>query len=179
MSDDKLDDVLTNAAPEDVADQSTPVVDPVDGDVPDVNVGEVTDASPEDVLEQHTPAVDESTLADAPADAVIEEDDDTVPSDGAEQAEADPAPVEDIAVAEEDAESDAQVDFRDHLASLEGDWYVVHSYSGHEKRVKQAIEHRIESLHVEDYIFQVEVTMEEVTEIKGGQRKKVNRVRMP
>ena len=55
----------------------------------------------------------------------------------------------------------------------------MHSYSGHEKRVKQAIEHRIESLHMEDFIFQVEVTMEQVTEIKGGQRKQITRVRMP
>ncbi|WP_348523588.1 transcription termination/antitermination protein NusG [Demequina litorisediminis] len=61
----------------------------------------------------------------------------------------------------------------------EGDWYVIHAYSGHEKRVKQSIEHRRESLHQEDFIFQVEVPMEEVAEIKNGQRKLVTRVRMP
>ena len=80
---------------------------------------------------------------------------------------------------EPEAEPDAQSEFIAELASREGDWFVVHSYSGHEKRVKQAIEHRIESLHMEDYIFQVEVTMEQVTEIKGGQRKQITRVRMP
>src|SRR6187431_2615276 len=80
---------------------------------------------------------------------------------------------------EPEAEPDAQSEFIAELASREGDWFVVHSYSGHEKRVKQAIEHRIESLHMEDFIFQVEVTMEQVTEIKGGQRKQITRVRMP
>ncbi len=56
---------------------------------------------------------------------------------------------------------------------------MVHSYSGHEKRVKQAIEHRIESLHMEELIFQVEVPMEDVTEIKNAQKRKVSRVRIP
>ena len=56
---------------------------------------------------------------------------------------------------------------------------VVHSYSGHEKRVKQAIEHRVVSLNMEDYIFQVEVPMEDVVEYKNGQKKQVTRVRMP
>ncbi len=60
-----------------------------------------------------------------------------------------------------------------------GDWYVVHSYSGHEKRVKQAIEHRTESLNMEDHIFQVEVPMEEVTEIRNAQKRTVTRVRIP
>lgn len=179
MTDDKLDDAQTEA---------DAVVDAVDAD---------TDA------DDTTPAVDESSFGDAPVDAVIEADDDTVPSDPTEdladeaaaivdEADADvlaepvddAAPVEDPALADdaapvEEAESDAVADFKAELSSREGDWYVVHSYSGHEKRVKQAIEHRIESLHMEDYIFQVEVTMEEVTEIKGGQRKKINRVRMP
>ncbi|WP_062314455.1 transcription termination/antitermination protein NusG [Demequina rhizosphaerae] len=108
-----------------------------------------------------TVSVDEANLAeetvdvDAPAEAPVDE----TPID------APPA--------------DPVAEFKARLRTLEGDWYVVHSYSGHEKRVKQAIEHRIESLHMEDYIFQVEVTMEEVAEIKGGQRKLVTRVRMP
>jgi len=87
----------------------------------------------------------------------------------------------DADVAEEagDEPVDPAADFKAELRTREGDWFVVHSYSGHEKRVKQAIEHRIESLHMEDYIFQVEVTMEQVTEIKGGQRKQITRVRMP
>jgi len=76
-------------------------------------------------------------------------------------------------------ELDPNAAFRAELISRAGDWYVVHSYSGHEKRVKQAIEHRIESLHMEEFIFQVEVPMEEVTEIKNAQKRKVRRVRIP
>jgi transcriptional antiterminator NusG len=79
----------------------------------------------------------------------------------------------------DDASDDPMVAFRAELISRDGDWFVIHSYSGHEKRVKQAIEHRIESLHMEEFIFQVEVPMEEVTEIKNAQKRKVRRVRIP
>src|SRR4030095_7641794 len=61
----------------------------------------------------------------------------------------------------------------------DGDWYVVHSYAGYENRVKANLETRIVSLNMEEYIFEIEVPMEEVTEIKSGQRKLVRRVRMP
>lgn len=69
--------------------------------------------------------------------------------------------------------------FKDDLASKFGDWYVIHSYAGYENRVKTNLETRIQSLNMEDYIFEIEVPMEEVTEIKSGQRKLVRRVRMP
>ena len=69
--------------------------------------------------------------------------------------------------------------FKADLASRFGDWYVVHSYAGYENRVKANLETRIVSLNMEDYIFEIEVPMEEVTEIKNGQRKLVRRVRMP
>ena len=69
--------------------------------------------------------------------------------------------------------------FKEDLASKFGDWYVIHSYAGYENRVKTNLETRIQSLNMEDYIFEIEVPMEEVTEIKSGQRKLVRRVRMP
>nr|WP_322097882.1 transcription termination/antitermination protein NusG [Nakamurella alba] len=56
-----------------------------------------------------------------------------------------------------------------------GEWYVVHSYAGYENKVKTNLETRIKSLDMEDYIFQIEVPTEEVTEIKNGQRKQVQR----
>ncbi|MDO5697829.1 MAG: transcription termination/antitermination protein NusG [Dermatophilus congolensis] len=65
------------------------------------------------------------------------------------------------------------------LRFLEGEWYVIHSYAGYENRVKQNLEQRAQSLNLEDYIFQAEVPMEQVTEIKNGQRKSVRRVRIP
>jgi transcriptional antiterminator NusG len=56
---------------------------------------------------------------------------------------------------------------------------VINSYAGYENRVKANLENRITSLAMEDFIYQVEVPMEEVTEIKNGQRKQVRRVRIP
>ena len=81
--------------------------------------------------------------------------------------------------ATDDGLIDPMVEFRASLLMQDGDWYVIHSYSGHEKRVKQAIEHRVVSLNMEDFIYQVEVTMEDVVEYKNGQKKTVTRVRMP
>lgn len=68
---------------------------------------------------------------------------------------------------------------REKLKGLPGRWYVLHTYAGYEKRVKQDIETRIHSMNMEDYIFQIEVPMEEVFEVKKGQRKLVSRVRIP
>ena len=65
------------------------------------------------------------------------------------------------------------------MRMLPGDWYVVHTYAGFEKRVKANLEHRITTQNMEDYIFQVEVPMEEVVEIKNDKRKIVSRVRIP
>ena len=69
--------------------------------------------------------------------------------------------------------------FRSELRFLPGKWYVIHSYAGFEKRVKSNIENRKVSLSMEDFVYQVEVPMEDVVEIKNGQRKLVTRVRIP
>ena len=74
---------------------------------------------------------------------------------------------------------DPQEEFRRLLRSQEGDWYVIHSYAGYEKRVKANLETRIQTLNMEDYIFQIEVPEEEVTEVKNAQKKIVRRVRIP
>ena len=65
--------------------------------------------------------------------------------------------------------------FRDELRRAPGDWFVVHSYAGYEKRVKGNLANRITSMNMEDYIYKIEVPEEEVTEIKNGQRKQVKR----
>lgn len=72
-------------------------------------------------------------------------------------------------------EDDENAEFRRALRSAPGDWYVVHSYAGYEKKVKGNLANRVSSLNMEDYIFQVEVPEEEVSEIKNGQRKNVKR----
>jgi len=78
-----------------------------------------------------------------------------------------------------DGDADPVVEFRSQLRRMPGDWYVIHSYAGYENRVKANLENRISSLNMEEHIFQVEVPMEEVTEIKNGQRKQIRRVRIP
>jgi len=83
----------------------------------------------------------------------------------------------------EETEAAEEVDpveaFREEQLSLPGQWYVVHSYAGFEKRVKTNLETRINTLNMEDYIFQVEVPTEEVVEIKQGQKKTVKRNKFP
>lgn len=88
----------------------------------------------------------------------------------------------------EDAEADAEAGqddedpyeaFRADLRMLPGKWYVIHSYAGFERKVKANIEQRKSTLEVEEEIYQIEVPMEDVVEIKNGQRKMVTRVRIP
>jgi transcriptional antiterminator NusG len=79
----------------------------------------------------------------------------------------------------EDEETDPVEELRAALRRAPGEWYVVHSYAGYENKVKTNLETRAQTLDVEDYIFQVEVPTEEVTEIKNGQRKLVQRKVLP
>jgi transcriptional antiterminator NusG len=76
-------------------------------------------------------------------------------------------------------EVDPVTAFAEKMRILPGEWYVVHSYAGLENRVKSNVENRINSLNMEDYIYQVEVPIEEVTEIKQGQRKQIKRNKFP
>ncbi|OBF69011.1 transcription termination/antitermination protein NusG [Mycobacterium sp. 852002-51971_SCH5477799-a] len=76
-------------------------------------------------------------------------------------------------------EADPAATLKAELRSKPGDWYVIHSYAGYENKVKANLETRVQNLDVGDYIFQVEVPTEEVTEIKNGQRKQVNRKVLP
>ncbi len=127
-----------------------------------------------------TPGVDDAAVADesvaTPAEPAAEvpsaEAADDVAAAGADDAT-------DTDEAADDAEEDPVAAFKAELRSQFGDWYVIHSYAGYENRVKANLENRIQSLNMEDYIFQVEVPMEEVTEIKNAQRKVVRRVRIP
>ncbi|MCC6269983.1 MAG: transcription termination/antitermination protein NusG [Microbacteriaceae bacterium] len=83
------------------------------------------------------------------------------------------------AAAETEEEVDPYAEFRAELKAKPGKWYVIHSYAGFEKRVKSNIENRRVSMAMEDFVFEVQVPMEDVVEIKNGQRKLVNRVRIP
>jgi transcriptional antiterminator NusG len=115
-------------------------------------------------IEDAIEAVEESLDSEVAADA------DTVSDDS----DADAA-VSEPAVAEVEEVLDPVEELRSALKRAAGDWYVVHSYAGYENKVKTNLETRIKSLDMEEYIFQIEVPTEEVTEIKNGQRKQVQR----
>lgn len=97
--------------------------------------------------------------------------------------DADPPMGESADLAETEAppaeELDPAAALKAELRTKPGDWYVIHSYAGYENKVKANLETRVQNLDVGDYIFQVEVPTEEVTEIKNGQRKQVNRKVLP
>ena len=136
-----------------------------------------------DDIDLATAAEQSSEEDEAQEGSVLAEDEESV-----EAAEEEALHIEDAdakqrrlrrAEAEEEAEVDPYESFRADLKAQPGKWYVIHSYAGFEKRVKQNIENRRVSMAMEEYIFQVEVPMEDVVEIKNGQRKLVNRVRIP
>ncbi|WHT18958.1 transcription termination/antitermination protein NusG [Crossiella sp. CA-258035] len=100
--------------------------------------------------------------------------------ESAEVADSEDEATEEAELAEPVAEEgDPADELREALRHAPGDWYVVHSYAGYENKVKANLETRIQTLDQEDYIFQVEVPTEEVTEIKNGQRKLVQRKVLP
>ena len=98
-----------------------------------------------------------------------------VESETAAAADIHEAPVADDATAEEDP----YAVFKKELREQPGKWYIIHSYAGYEKRVKQNIENRKLSVIGGEFIYQIEVPMEESIEIKNGQRKLVTKVRIP
>ncbi|WP_029433489.1 transcription termination/antitermination protein NusG [Blastococcus sp. URHD0036] len=88
-------------------------------------------------------------------------------------------PLVEPAAEEPEEDADPIEALRNRLKAQFGDWYVIHSYAGYENKVKTNLESRIQSLDMEDYIFQIEVPTEEVTEIKNGKRTQVNRKKLP
>ncbi len=97
----------------------------------------------------------------------------------ADEASAEPEADDTAAEAEPEEDVDPVAKLRAELNAAPGEWYVVHSYAGYENKVKTNLETRTQTLDVEDYIFQIEVPTEEVTEIKNGQRKQVQRKVLP
>lgn len=117
---------------------------------------------------------------DPEADAVVN---DALDIDSAQEADAAAEATHDEVEDDEDDAEEPEVDpyeeFKLELRMKPGKWYVVHSYAGFEKRVKQNIENRKISMNMEESVYEVQVPMEDVVEIKNGQRKLVNRVRIP
>lgn len=140
---------------------------------PDSDVTDEAEATDEVAAEEDAEAADADAVVAVDTDAEGAEDTDAEDSD-AEDTDADA-----LAAAAAKAEVDPADEFKAKLRRQEGDWYVIHSYAGYENRVKANLETRIQTLDMEDYIFEIQVPMEEVVEIKNAQRKVINRVRIP
>jgi transcription termination/antitermination protein NusG len=143
-------------------------------------------------FEGDTPSAVSDALAEAadPATVIADEAAEHLEDSTAAEAVQDAAPADEVAeaarepdvaaeAAPEDEDEDPAVALKKDLRLRPGDWYVIHSYAGYENKVKANLETRVQNLDVGDYIFQVEVPTEEVTEIKNGQRKQVNRKVLP
>jgi len=153
---------------------------------PDAETGEaddVTDYSEE--ADGFDPSDEAPDVASPAAEASSAADADEAPGD---EASVDEAAVPADASTDEDEPADAtpeesvdsvREEFTRELRMLPGDWYVVHSYAGYENRVKTNLESRIQSLNMEDFIYQIEVPVHMVTEIKGGKRQQVSEKVLP
>ncbi|MGW1296788.1 transcription termination/antitermination protein NusG [Streptomyces sp. NPDC002533] len=137
-------------------------VDPDQAEAADLAAGEPAEQAAVNV-ESDESAEGEDAAADEAAETVEEE-----AAEAADEEEAEPAaPVDPIAA------------LRDELRTLPGEWYVIHTYAGYEKRVKANLEQRAVSLNVEEFIYQAEVPEEEIVQIKNGERKNVRQNKLP
>ncbi len=141
-------------------------------------VHEVTEADEDEV---------EIEIADAEADAIV---DDALHIDSVDEAEAAAEAIVDEEVidgaeavaeagADEEVAEDPYAEFRRELRLKPGKWYVIHSYAGYERKVKSNLMNRRETMGAIEDIFEIQVPMEDVMEVKNGQRKMVTRVRIP
>ncbi|KNX36349.1 transcription termination/antitermination protein NusG [Luteipulveratus halotolerans] len=154
------------------ADEATPSAEPA---------ADLVDTAEADVDADAVAAREEEAAEPSEADADVSEPDESSESEVDAVLEAEPEisdPESAEPVPAEPADDPREAFIADLKAQF-GEWYVIHSYAGYEKRVKTNLETRMTSLNMEDYIFQVEVPIEEFTEIKNGQRKTGTRVRMP
>lgn len=173
-----LNDSIAEEEAEYVAEHADDVT-PYDG--PDINGDEDEPVLDEDfvetvdaaaaVVDEVEASVSPADAAEAPVDEELDESGDIAASEESDEDESD----ED----ESDEDEDPYESFRSELRAQPGKWYVIHSYAGFERKVKANIEQRKSTLEVEEDIYQIEVPMEDVVEIKNGQRKMVTRVRIP
>ncbi|MFJ6654225.1 transcription termination/antitermination protein NusG [Microbacterium sp. NPDC091313] len=176
-------EALSESLADEVAERDAREVDVTPYDGPDVN-GEpdepVLDGEFLDEVRSAEGVVDEVEAEVSPADAAeLSEDVDAADAETVASFDADANDADADASDAADSDVDPYEEFRMDLRMLPGKWYVIHSYAGFERKVKANIEQRKSTLEVEDDIYQVEVPMEDVVEIKNGQRKMVTRVRIP
>ncbi|MFE5711708.1 transcription termination/antitermination protein NusG [Streptomyces sp. NPDC056501] len=178
MSDANLNDAVESESVEDELD----IVEAADEDQADAADDAAGEAAEEAAL--HVEDEDED---EAEAEETEESDEDAEDEVEVEEDESDESEESDDEEAEDETEEEAEpaapVDpvaaLREELRTLPGEWYVIHTYAGYEKRVKANLEQRAVSLNVEDFIYQAEVPEEEIVQIKGGERKNVKQNKLP
>nr|WTB32987.1 transcription termination/antitermination protein NusG [Streptomyces sp. NBC_00830] len=163
MSDPNLNDAVEpTAGAFESAEDEAEIVEAADAVEPDQAEAADADAAGEPAEQAAVNVEDEAAAADSDEESGEDEGDDET------EEEAEPA-----------APVDAVTALRDELRGLPGEWYVIHTYAGYEKRVKANLEQRAVSLNVEDFIYQAEVPEEEIVQIKNGERKNVRQNKLP
>ncbi|MFD9372790.1 transcription termination/antitermination protein NusG [Streptomyces sp. NPDC060020] len=150
-------------------------------DAVDPDEAEHADAKAGVAAEEAALHVEDEIAADAEIedDAEFEEAADEADADVEAEADDDDEEAEEAAPVEPAEPVDPVQALRDELRLLPGEWYVIHTYAGYEKRVKANLEQRAVSLNVEEFIYQAEVPEEEIVQIKNGERKNVRQNKLP
>ncbi|MEU1349718.1 transcription termination/antitermination protein NusG [Streptomyces sp. NPDC005775] len=175
MSDPNLNDAVEpTAGAFESAEDELDIVEAADAVEPDQ--AEAADAAAGEPAEQAAVHTEESAETDEAVEAEAGDDEDEDESPEAEEA-ADEADEEEAEPAAEPV--DAVTALREELRTLPGEWYVIHTYAGYEKRVKANLEQRAVSLNVEEFVYQAEVPEEEIVQIKNGERKNVRQNKLP
>jgi transcriptional antiterminator NusG len=147
---------------------------------PDAETGEADEVSDYSEEANGSDPVDEAGDVASPAGDIAAEADEDVAAPADEAADEAASPDGESADGSpEESVDGVREEFARELRMLPGDWYVVHSYAGYENRVKTNLESRISSLNMEDFIYQIEVPVHMVTEIKGGKRQQVSEKVLP
>ncbi|WP_030914096.1 transcription termination/antitermination protein NusG [Streptomyces sp. NRRL B-24720] len=166
MSDPNLNDAVEpTAGAFESAEAEAEIVEAADAVEPDQAEAADADAAEEPAEQAAVDVEDEAAAADSDEESG---EDEAAEGDDETEEEAEPA-----------APVDAVTALRDELRGLPGEWYVIHTYAGYEKRVKANLEQRAVSLNVEDFIYQAEVPEEEIVQIKNGERKNVRQNKLP
>ncbi|AXG78340.1 transcription termination/antitermination protein NusG [Streptomyces paludis] len=157
MSDPKLNDASESV---ESREDATGIVEAADAVEPDqAEAADIAAGEPAEEAAVHVEAEDDE--ADEARDDAEDEDDEATEDETA-------APAVDPVAA-----------LREELRTLPGEWYVIHTYAGYEKRVKANLEQRAVSLNVEEFVYQAEVPEEEIVQIKNGERKNVRQNKLP
>ncbi|MEV3892713.1 transcription termination/antitermination protein NusG [Streptomyces anulatus] len=164
MSDPNLNDAVEpEAGAFESAKDELDIVEAADSVDPDQ--AEAADLAAGEPAEQAAVNVEAEESDEDAAEAVESDDDEAAEDEADDEEEAEPA--------------DPVAALRDELRTLPGEWYVIHTYAGYEKRVKANLEQRAVSLNVEEFIYQAEVPEEEIVQIKNGERKNVRQNKLP